>query len=223
MDESSFRSAVEREASVELAALGSEARVRGLCGGDPTPAGLLTAVVQSEAAAAETFERWAASESNPDACAVFESVAEQERDHRRRARATLATATDADVAGAAGDDPDADREFDAGPPGPLHAYLRGVDDTTARAAAGMVGRALASIASYGPIRTWFDDRGDDRPATLAAALRDETEDVVDDGLALLGAQCASDAEWAAARGAAVYAIRVAYDDHADAVAVADGE
>ena len=211
MDGASFRSAVEREASAELDALGGETRVRGLCGGDPTPASVLTAVAASEAAAAETFATWAASESDPDARAAFEAVAEQERDHHRRARETLAVTT-----GGSCDD------LGSGPPGPLHAYLRGLDDTTARAAAGMVGRALASIASYGPIREWFAERGDDRPASLAAALRDETEEVVNDGLALLGARCASDEEWAAARGAAVYAIRVAHDDHADAVAAADG-
>ncbi len=238
MDESSFRRAVEREASSELVALGGERRVYGLCGGDPTPAGVLTAVAGSEAAAAETFERWAATESDPDARAAFEAVAEQERDHFRRARETLAAATgaipDADAGAAGADDPGAHAgatDVDtpgadaptSGPPGPLHAYLRGLDDATARVAAGMVGRALASIASYGPIRAWFADRGDDRPAALAADLRGETEEVVEDGLSLLAARCSSDADREAARGAAVYAIRVAHDDHADAVAAADAE
>lgn len=226
MDESSFRRAVEREASAELAALGGERRVYGLCGGDPTPAGVLTAVARSEAAAAETFARWAATESDPDARAAFEAVAAQERDHFRRARETLAAATDAtpDVdAGAAGvDAPDADA-LTSGPPGPLHAYLRSLDEATTRVAAGMVGRALASVASYGPIRAWFADRGDDRPAALAADLRAETEAVVEDGLSSLAARCSSDADREAARGAAVYTIRVAHDDHADAVAAADAE
>ena len=212
MDESPFRHAVERDASAELAALSDETRVRGLCGDDPTPAGVLTAVARSEAAAAETFERWATSEPDPDARAAFESVAEQERDHFRRARATLMAVTGVTDGGDA-----------SGPPGPLHAYLRGIDDTTARVAAGMVGRALASIASYDPVRTWFANRGDDRPATLAADLRDETEDVVGDGLTLIAARCSADEDRAAARGAAVYAIRVVADDHVDAVAAAGGE
>lgn len=221
MDESAFRRAVEREASAELAALSGERRVAGLCDGDPTPAGVLTAVAGSEAAAAETFERWAETETDPDARAAFAAVADQERDHWRRARETLAAVTDADGAtdvrapGGDGRTP--------GPPGPLHAYLRGLDGATPRAAAGMVGRALASIASYGPIRAWFADRGDDRPAALAADLREETEDVVDDGLALLGARCSTDEDWKAALGAAAYAIRVVHDDHADRVADGDTE
>ncbi|RLM53644.1 rubrerythrin family protein [Halobellus sp. Atlit-31R] len=195
-----FRRRVESDASASLALLDSAQFLRAAAGGDPTPAALLEAAAASEHAARETFVGWAADERDADAHAAFSAVAEQERDHRERVASELADWTP-----------------DAGPPGPMHAYLRGRDATVERIAGGLVGRPLVTLRTHARLIAFFEARDDDRRARLFSELRAETAAVLDDGLALLEAHCGSESAWETARLVAGYTIQVAADDTADAL------
>ncbi|MFB6250449.1 MAG: rubrerythrin family protein [Halobellus sp.] len=202
MDAETLRTRLEADESTALARLGSQQFLRALAGGDPRPEPLLNAAAESEHAARETFTQWVDDESNSEARAVFESVVEQEDDHRERVSDELD-----------------EWDPDDGGPGPMHAYLRARESTFQRIAGGLVGRPLVTLQTHARLIDFFDVRQGPvaaRRANLFEDLRGETAAVLDEGLALLEEQCASDADWERARMVAGYVIRVAGDDAADA-------
>ncbi|MGQ4555681.1 rubrerythrin family protein [Halobellus sp. GM3] len=228
MNSDELRRQLETDESTALARLGSTAFLRAIAAGEPAPPTLLDAAAASEHAALVTFREWADSESDPLAHSAFASVAEQEATHRERVAAELDGWT-----------PDDDGA------GPMHAYLRGREATTARIAGGMVGRPLVTLRTHERLVSFFgDERGDgnerggdneredggdrsregetiddnaSRRAALFSELRAETADVLRDGIDLLENRCETDDEWETAKSVAAYTIRLAGDDAADAL------
>ena len=204
-----LRQVVEADESAALSRLGSASFLRAAAGGDPTPEPLLSAAAASEHAARETFQGWIADETDPGAREAFESVVDQETDHRRRVAAELDGWTP-----------------DDGPPGPMHASLRGRAATVERVAGGMVGRPLVSLRTHQQLIEFFRGRDGDasgRRAALFEDLREETAGTLETGLDLLDRRCAEDRGWETARLVAGYTIQLAADDTADALLALDAD
>lgn len=199
MDGRTFREAVEEAKAAELDSLGSEELPIALAGAEPERGAVLRAAADSEHAAGETFRRWADDESDAEAREAFADVADQEDDHRRRVLDAL------------------DGTYDPNDGGPLHTYLRGRGGTVKRIAGGMIARPLVSLRTHARLTDFFADRGEEATADLFRDLRDETEAVMDRGLSML-ADRRDDEDCETARMVAEYTIRVAYDDHEDALA-----
>ncbi|WP_049985426.1 hypothetical protein [Halobellus rufus] len=198
-----LRDRLESTYADELALLGSRRFLTAAAGGEPTAPALLDAAAESEHAARETFTEWAADAADHEARAAFESVVQQETEHRSRVAAELDEWTP-----------------EEGPPGPMHAYLRGRETTIERVAGGMVGRPLASLRTHARLVEFFERRetaSAERRAALFADLRAETAGTLEDGLTVLAARCETDADWNTAELVAGYTIRLAYDDTADAL------
>ena len=201
MDGSAFRATVETATTTELDRLGSSRLPVALTDAEPTTEAVLRAAAHSEHAAHETFAAWAADEPDERARAVFEATAAREADHRERVLAEL-------------DDPG----FEPADGGPMHAYLRGRSSTIGRVAAGVVGRGLVVLRTHARLRSFFIDEADEHRADLLRDLRGETETALVGGLYLLETLCDDGDDWERARAAAEYAVGVAYDDYADALA-----
>ncbi|WP_336022568.1 rubrerythrin family protein [Halobellus salinisoli] len=198
-----LRSRLESTFADELALLGSTRFLAAASGGEPAATALLDAAAESEHAARETFAGWAADAADSDARAAFEAVVEQEAEHRSRVAAELDGWTP-----------------DGGPPGPMHAYLRGRETTIERAAGGMVGRPLVSLQTHARLVDFFERRETASApgrAELFSGLRAETEGTLENGLELLATRCETDADWEAAELVAEYTVRLAHDDTADAL------
>jgi hypothetical protein len=200
MDGDAFRAAVEDGKRTQLDRLGSSKLLVALTGATLSAEAVLDVAAHSEHAARETFRAWASDEADEGARAAFEAVAEREDDHLDRVLA-------------ASEDPDA---FDPDPdPGPMHAYLRGREETVDRIAGGMVGRALVSLRTHTQVVSFFVDEADETRATLFRDLKAETAETLDRGLALLDERCVDDDDWERARTVAEYTVQTAYDDYAD--------
>lgn len=204
-----LRRVVEADESASLSRLGSPSFLRAAAGGDPAPEPLLSAAAASEHAARETFQGWVADETDAGAREAFESVVDQETDHQRRVAAELDGWTP-----------------DDGPPGPMHASLRGREATVERIAGGMVGRPLVSLRTHQQLIEFFRDRDGDasgRRAALFEDLRAETAGTLETGLELLEERCADGVAWKTPRLVAGYTIQLAADDTADALLALDGD
>ncbi|WP_380676460.1 rubrerythrin family protein [Salinigranum sp. GCM10025319] len=199
MDGDTFRESVEESKRTELDRLGSSKLLVALTEARIERERVLEVAAHSEHAARETFRAWAADESHEGARAAFEAVAEQEDTHLERVLAAL----DADV--------------DLADGGPMHAYLRGREDTIERVASGMVGRPLVSLRTHTQIVGFFVNEADESTADLFRDLKSETGDVIDDGILLLDDLCEDEDDWERARMVAEYVIQVAYDDYADSL------
>jgi hypothetical protein len=199
MDGDTFRESVEASKRTELDRLGSSKLLIALTGARIERERVLEVAAHSEHAARETFRQWADDETDDAARAAFESVAEQEDRHLER----VLDALDGEVSLADG--------------GPMHAYLRGREDTVERVASGMVGRPLVSIRTHTQLISFFVNEADETTADLFRDLKSETAAVVDDGCALLDDCCSSEGDWKRAETVAEYVIQVAYDDYADSL------
>jgi hypothetical protein len=199
MDGDSFREAVETAKRTELDRLGSSKLLIALTGARIERDRVLEVAAHSEHAARETFRAWAADESDEDAKKAFEAVADQEDEHLDRVLAAL------------------DSEVDLADGGPMHAYLRGREDTVERVAGGMVGRPLVSLRAHNQLIGFFVNEADERGADLFRDFKAETAAVIDDGCALLDDLCESDDDWERAQAVAEYTVQVAYDDYADSL------
>ncbi|WP_144901125.1 rubrerythrin family protein [Halobellus captivus] len=198
-----LRDRLESAHAEELALLGSSDFLAAASGGEVTATALLDAAAESERAARATFTEWAADAADDDARAAFESVVAQEAEHRERVAAELTEWTPR-----------------GGPPGPMHAYLRGRESTIERVAGGMVGRPLVSLRTHARLVDFFGRRrakAAARRESLFSDLRTETAGALDDGLQLLSARCETERDWETAELVAGYTIRLAYDDTADAL------
>lgn len=200
MNAESFREAVETAKQTHLNRLGSSKLLLALTGADLSESAVLRAAAASEHAACETFETWATDETNERARVAFETTAAQEDEHLRRVL---------DVVGEDIDLPDG--------PGPMHAYLRGRDDTVERVAAGMVGRGLVSIRTHTQVIGFFVNEANTQKADLFRELKTETNETLTTGLELLEEFCEDD-DWERAQMVAEYVVQLAYDDYADGLA-----
>ncbi|ELZ98940.1 hypothetical protein C440_01250 [Haloferax mucosum ATCC BAA-1512] len=201
MNAETFRDSIETAKQTELDRLGSSKLLLALTEADLSEPAVLRAAAFSEHAACETFRTWAESETDERAKTAFETTAEQEATHLDR------------VLDALDDDIDLPDE-----PGPMHAYLRGRDDTIERIAAGMVGRGLVSLRTHTQVIGFFINEADRQGADLFRELKSETEDTLDTGLDLLDELCESDDDWERAKMVAEYVVQIAYDDYADGLA-----
>lgn len=203
MDPGELRGTLEARVGDELADLESPAALEALCDGEPTRQAVLRATWAGERAAAETFARWAGTATEADARATYEETAARERAHARRVASLL-------------EDPPAD----TGParPGPLHAYLRGLEALPARLGAGLVGRPLASLRTYSRVRRYAEETGDDALGECFGRLRSDTERTAATGGERIGSLAAVETARDDAIDAAAYAVRVIHDDYADALA-----
>jgi hypothetical protein len=199
MDGDTFREAVEASKRTQLDRLGSSKLLIALTGARIERERVLGVAAHSEHAARETFRGWAADEPHEGARAAFEAVAEQEDEHLERVLGALGT------------------EIELADGGPMHAYLRGREDTVERVAGGMVGRPLVSLRTHTQIINFFVNDPDERRANLFRDLRGDTEGTLADGLALLEDLCTDEDDWARARATAEYTIQLAYDSYADAL------
>lgn len=196
MDAGAFRDALEEAKATQLDRLGSNKLLLAITDAELDTDPILRAAAASEYAAADTFRGWAADETDQGAADLFAAVADQEADHLDRVVAHL-------------DDYD--------PPetaGPMHAFLRGIEETAPRVAAGLVARGLVSTRTHTQIIGFFVNEADRELADLFRDLKSETEAEIDDGLAYLEDVDGADA-WEPALAAAEYVIQVAYDDFAD--------
>lgn len=206
MGATGLRRAVAARSADDLDTLDAPAVLRALCDGPPTAEGLLRGMHASEATAATTFDRWAGTATEPFA-SVFAENAEREVEHARRVSATLQT-------GASAPGPPTE-------PGPLHAYLRGLEVPAARVGAGLVGRPLSSLRTYARIRTWAAAQGCTTLERLAGELAEETQPSFTTAADLLGEVAPDSERWSTAVDAGVYAIRIVRDDHEDALVSLD--
>lgn len=199
MDGDVFRTRIEREHAQRLDALDSPDLLVALADGEPDATSVLEAAANSEHAARLTFERWVDTEREEGVCRAFADSADQERRHYERVVDELPPG------------------YDPADGGPLHAYLRGREDTIQRVAAGLVARSLVSLRSHTQLIEYFEGER----AELFRELRADTEGTLGTGLALLEGHC-SDDDWEHAEMAAGYVIRVAHDDYTDSLAELDG-
>jgi hypothetical protein len=207
MDADDFRTAVEDAKATELTRLGSSQLLVALTDAELDAPSVLTAAGASERAARGTFRSWAADESNDRAREAFDAVADQEDRHLARVR---------EAADDLGVELDLDGD-DAAGPGPMHAYLRGREDAVERVAGGMVGRTLVSLRTHAQLINFFVNEADERRADVFRDLREDTRDVLGDGLVLLDELCDDEGDRERARAVAEYTIGLAYDDYADAL------
>lgn len=199
MDASQFSNVLESEKQTELDRLGSEKLLVALTDASLDRETVLGAVADSEYAAAETFEELAEDEPHEQIREAFGAVAEQERTHYDHVTASL----------------DSHEPPENG--GPMHAYLRGLDGSIERVAAGLVGRPLVSTRTHLQVISYFVNEADSPMADVFRELKAETDDELNRGLRLLEDNCETDADWERAKASGEYVIQVAYDTYADAL------
>jgi hypothetical protein len=202
MDGSQFRGAIEEAKGTQLGRLGSSQLLVALTDATLEAEAVLEVAAHSEHAARETFRAWAADEPDEAVQETFERVADQEDDHLARVLDAM-------------DDPDAFEPDDE--PGPMHAYLRGREETIDRVAGGMVGRPLVSVRTHTQVVSFFVNEADERRADLFRDLKADTEALLDEAAGLLDERCEDEADWDRAASVAEYVVQVAYDDYADAL------
>jgi hypothetical protein len=200
MDGETFVESLEDAKATQLDRLGSGKLLVALTDATLSEERVLEVAATSEYAAAETFRGWVDEEPAADARAAFEDVAAQEEEHFERVRAHL------------------DDYEPPTAPGPMHAFLRGRDDTVERVATGLVARPLVSARTHTQVISFFVNEADEALADLFRDLKAETEAVVRTGQDLLETHCASAEDWERASATAEYLVQVAYDDYADALA-----
>ncbi|SDM76755.1 hypothetical protein SAMN04487949_2540 [Halogranum gelatinilyticum] len=200
MDAEAFQATLEQSKATQLSRLGSNNLLVALTDAELETPVVLRVAANSEHAARTTFHEWADTESDDEAKATFEHVADQEDEHYDRVVAELS-------------DPD----FDPVDGGAMHTYLRGREDTVERLAAGLVARGLVSIRAHTQIVSFFVNEADERRADLFRDLKRETQEEVELGLGLLDDLCETDEDWQRAQMVAEYVIQLAYDDYADSL------
>ena len=123
MDADQFVSTVRDDAETALSRLGSSKSLYAATGGEMDADEVYRAAADAEHAARRTFETWADAEDG-DVGALFDGVADTERDHYETVVANL-------------------DDHDPGAVPAVHEFLREQADTVARLG-GFVGRTLAS-------------------------------------------------------------------------------
>lgn len=199
MDGERLREAVETAKATQLRRLDSGKLLIALTDADLGRERVLATAAASAHATAETFYEWAAAESNDAAREAFEEGAERADARYDRVIAHL------------------DRSEPPETSNSMHAYLRGLDETAARAAAGLIGRSLVDARMHTQVVSFFINEGDRALTDLFRDLKAEIQDELIVGVDLLDRVCAED-DWAHAQSAAERTIQEAYDDYADSLA-----
>jgi hypothetical protein len=200
MDAAALREAVVDAKQSELDRLGSSKYLVALTDAEITEANVLSAVAVSEALARDTFEAYAADETDDRARETFERVASQEADHYER------------VCDRLGREPTVPDN-----PGAMHGYLRERSGTIERVAGGLVGRPFVSQRTHTQVIGFYVNEADQAGADLVRDLKAETETELEWGLDVLADTCDADEDWERAQATAEYVVQLAYDEYADAL------
>lgn len=201
MDPEAFAESIREECSTELERLGSEKALVAATDARLDREHVLAAAAAAEVRAAETFEAWADDEDDEGARETFERVAGIEREHAERVRDRM------DEGGSA-DPSDSDA---------LHDYLRDLDGTVERIAAGLVARPMVASRSLLQTVNFFVNESEESTADLFRDLRTETEELIGEGGDLLAERCEGEDDRERARAAAVEAVERAYGEYADSL------
>lgn len=197
MHSEEFIDTVRAENETELSRLGSSKSLFADTDGDMNAQDVLTAAATAEHHAAETYGRWADTESGD----VAEAFAETEREERSHYETVTG-------------------ELEAHEPGSvpaIQASLRDLDDTAARLG-GFVGRTIAAEKSKTQITGFFVGDADPQTAGLFRGMGDDLDSQLSRAAELLDAECGDDDErWSRALEAANGAIESAYDEYTDAL------
>ena len=196
MNAEQFVSTVRDDAETALSRLGSSKSLYAATGGEMDADEVYRAAADAEHAARRTFETWADAEDG-DVGALFDGVADTERDHYETVAADL---------------PD----HDPGAVPAVHEFLREQEDTVARLG-GFVGRTLASEQSKGQMVGFFTGQADPQTAQLFRDLKGDLDEQRERALAVLADRCESDGDWERARDAATGAIEAAYDEYTESL------
>lgn len=189
-----FLERVETENRTALSRLGSSKSLYAATGGDMDVQQVLVAAASAEYHAAETYEQWAAEESEQTAQTVWTTTAAEERTHYERVLGEL------------------DGDHDPGPPPAIHHYLRDVSTTVARAG-GFLGRTLAADRSKSQFTGFFVGQAKPGMASLFRELGADLDDQRERATDLLGTVCETDEQWNQAATAADEAIQAAYEEY----------
>ncbi len=199
MDAEAFVERVRESNETALDRLGSDRALVAATGAALERDRVLEAAAAAEARAAATFAGWTDDEPDDRAREAFADAAARERDHYERVL---------ELGDIAVEDPEPDA---------LHEYLRGLEDTVERAAAGLVARPLVASRSLLQVINFFINEGDNAAADRLRELRAATDDRVEAGAAVVAAVCDADEDRERAEAAAERAIRAAYDEYADSL------
>jgi len=192
MNAEQFVSTVRDDAETALSRLGSSKSLYAATGGEMDADEVYRAAADAEHAARRTFETWADAEDG-DVGALFDGVADTERDHYETVTADL-------------------DDHDPGAVPAVHEFLREREATLARLG-GFVGRTLASEQSKGQMVGFFTGQADPQTAQLFRDLKGDLDEQRERALAVLADRCESDEDWERARDAATGAIEAAYDEY----------
>lgn len=195
MDGSDLLDRIETAYATELDRLGSEKALIATTYATLDHDTVLETAAMAECRAADTFEQWADDESVDRAATAFADIAAQERDHYER----IAELGAVDV-----DDP---------APDGLHEFLRSLESTDERVAAGLLARPLASSRSLLQVINFFVNEADRAGAETFRELRSETNGQVDRGVELLDSIEVTDG----AEAAAGEAISIVYGEYVEAL------
>lgn len=195
MDPTRIRETVTRRASADLEYLEDGPIIPAIAGGRPTQSAILKGVARSERRAAETFSAWTADCEEESLRDLFSAVADQEADHYEQVLEYLDTTPSTQQ------------------PGPLHAYLRGLDNQHARVSAGLIGRPLVSLRVHDRVIAYGKTLDPPLPECLQR-LRTETAQELELGETELANRVGAD-NLDQAIAPATYTIQVAADDYRD--------
>lgn len=199
VDSDRFVEAVREENQTPLSRLGSSKSLYADTDGELDHKPVLEAVARAEHAAWQTFRGWADDESNDEARAFFERVAEQERTHHER------------VADRLGGDRNPSE-----PPPALHEDLRARSATVERLGA-FVGRVLASKRSKEQVIGYFVGNADPQTADMFREFGGQLDEQLAGASALLESIVTGEAEYDRALEAATDAIGAAYDEYVESL------
>jgi len=185
MDGTTLVDTVTDDLETQLSRLGSSKWLYALTDGDMTGEAVRAAAAADAAAAAETFESWAAD------AATFDTLADAAADRR--------DALDADAAAA-------DRH--------THAALAALDGTVDRLG-GALGYLLVLDRTVGQMVGFFVGDADPSTADRFRDVRDGVDADRDHVLDALDAACSSDDDWDRAADAATAVVEATYDDYVE--------
>jgi len=189
MDGTTLVDTLTDDLETELSRLGSSKWLYALTDGDMTGDAVRAAAATDAAAAAETFEAWAADAD--DAAALFDALAADAADRR--------DALDSDA------DPATRRTYDA---------LADLDDPVARIG-GALGYALVLDRTIGQMVGFFVGDADPSTANQFRDLRDGVDDVRGRVVETLDDRCTDDDQWDRAADAATAVVDATYDDYVE--------
>lgn len=198
-DPEAFVDAVREANQTPLSRLGSSKSLYADTAGEIDTEPVLQATARAEHAAWQTFDGWAADESNEAVRAFFERVADQEQVHFERVTDRLGSPVDT-----------------SDPVPAIHEDLRERTETVERLGA-FIGRTLASKRSKDQVVGYFVGDADPQTAQLFREFGEQLDEQLDGAMSLLDDLALDGDGEERAREAAAEAIGAAYDEYVEAL------